>query len=118
MPRSEQQYLEDIVESAGAISAFVNGLDQEAFSRDDLVRSAVAYKLLIIGEAATHLSGRLREENPGISWDDIVGFRTILAHVYFGLTWSRVHTTAVDHVPGLERDARRLLSEYPATEES
>ncbi len=110
MPRPERQYLQDIVEACAAIQGFVLGFDRERFIVDDLVRSAVAYKLLIIGEAASHLAS-VRERNPEIAWDEIVGFRVILAHVYFGLTWGRVWKTATESIPRLRDDVRQMIEQ-------
>ena len=50
--RREELYLTDMVEAADAISQFVLGVEQDAFSQNDLLRSAVLQKLIIIGEGA------------------------------------------------------------------
>ena len=49
--RREVLYLSDIVEAADHIAEFISGIDLDDFARSELVRSAVAQKLLIIGEA-------------------------------------------------------------------
>ena len=54
--RSEQLYLTDIVEAADAIARFLDGVDGDTFMGNDLIQSAVLQKLLIIGEAAAHIS--------------------------------------------------------------
>ena len=64
MPRRDDLYLADIVESAESIRSFLEGLgshDRQAFIEDDLVRSAVLQKLSVIGEAATRVSEGTRK---------------------------------------------------------
>ncbi len=43
--RREELYLTDMVEAADAISQFLLGVEQDAFSQNDLLRSAVLQKL-------------------------------------------------------------------------
>lgn len=50
--RREGLYLTDMVEAADAISQFLLDVEQDAFSQNDLLRSAVLQKLIIIGEGA------------------------------------------------------------------
>ncbi len=50
--RREELYLTDMVEAADAIGQFLLGVEQDAFFQNDLVRSAVLQKLIIIGEGA------------------------------------------------------------------
>ena len=58
--RREELYLRDIVEAANHIAGFIAGLDPMSFQESELVRSAVAQKLAIIGEAAARVSDELK----------------------------------------------------------
>ena len=62
--RREELYLRDIVEAAGHIAVFIAGLDFARFEESELVRSAVAQKLSIIGEAAARISDDLKSRYP------------------------------------------------------
>ena len=42
---------------------------------------------------------------------DIVGFRNIAVHEYFGVSWRIVWVTATDDVPDLHARVSRILSE-------
>ena len=75
--RSDDLYLSDIVQAADSIARFVEGLDEDRFIGDDLVRSAVLHKLTVIGEAAARVSSKLKRSHPGSPWVDIVGFRNM-----------------------------------------
>ena len=50
--RREILYLTDIVEASDHIAAFLSGIPFEKFEQSELIRSAVAQKLGLIGEAA------------------------------------------------------------------
>ncbi len=82
--RRESLYLTDIVEAADHIAEFIAGADSEQFRKSELLRSAVVHKLSVIGEAAARVSGDLRARNPQVPWPQIIAFRNILVHAYFG----------------------------------
>lgn len=88
--RREILYLTDIVEAADYIATFIAGLGFEEFQESELVRSAVVQKLAIIGEAASRLSDDLRARNSHVPWPQIVAFRNVLVHAYFGIDWWEV----------------------------
>lgn len=107
--RREARRLRDILEACEAIEGFLEGVDEERFRGDDLLRSGVLLKLLIIGEAANQLGKPFHDEHPEIPWADIVGLRNILIHAYFRVDWSIVWTTAANEVPALRDQIGRLL---------
>jgi uncharacterized protein with HEPN domain len=84
--RTEALYLDDMVEAAEAIERFLNRVEKETFLSDDLYQSAVLQKLIVIGEAAAHLSPALRERHRDIDWPDIIGLRNVAVHNYFGVS--------------------------------
>jgi len=51
----------------------------------ELVRDAVLWNLLVLGEAAKQVPAHIRLEHSAIEWRKISGFRDVLAHGYFGL---------------------------------
>lgn len=109
--RREELYLADIVEAADAIERFIEGIQRKDFADDELRRSAVLQKLIVIGEAAARLSVDFREHHSEVEWPDIVGFRSIAVHEYFAVDWSIVWVTATQDVPGLRREVARILAE-------
>lgn len=58
--RPEKLYLTDILEAAEAIRNFCKGVTYVQFEEDDMRRSAVLQKLIVIGEAAGRLSPGFR----------------------------------------------------------
>lgn len=97
--RREQLYLNDIVEAAEHIAAFIEGSDFEAFRESEMMRSAVVQKLAIIGEAAARLPEALKNAHAEVPWARIVAFRNILIHAYFGIDWEEVWRAAKNRCP-------------------
>jgi uncharacterized protein with HEPN domain len=111
--RSDRLYLADIVQACDAVSAFVQGRDEASFANDDLVRSAVLFKLVVIGEATGKVSPKLRSAHPSAPWLDIISFRNFAVHTYFGVDWSIVWTTATGDVPRLRNEIATILAALP-----
>jgi uncharacterized protein with HEPN domain len=83
--RHDRLYLNDIVEAADHIAEFIAGADFQAFQGSEMLRSAVVQKLGVIGEAAARVSADLTSRHPEVPWPQIVAFRNILIHAYFGI---------------------------------
>ncbi len=93
--------------------AFVKGRDEASFTSDDLVRSAVLFKLVVIGAAAGKVSAALRAAHADVPWPDIVSFRNFAVHAYFGVDWSIVWSTATEDVPSLHGKVAAILAALP-----
>ena len=113
--RREKLYLEDIIEAANAIASFVQGQTVESFESSNVLESAVAYQLMIIGEAVSRLSDDLKKRYPETPWGDIAGLRNQAVHNYFGLIWDQIWDTATEEVPALRAQVQEILErEVPA----
>jgi uncharacterized protein with HEPN domain len=109
--RPEKLYLIDIIEASKAIHRFTETVSQDEFLQDELRQSAVLQKLIIIGEAASHLPNNFRERHNDIEWEDIVGFRNIAVHEYFAVLWPIVWNTAMRDVPELYKKVLIILTD-------
>ena len=86
------------------------GADFEAFQKSELLRSAVVQKLAIIGEAAARVSEDLKTRHPQVPWPQIVAFRNILVHAYFGIDWDVVWRAARNRCPVLREQVAGILA--------
>jgi uncharacterized protein with HEPN domain len=108
--RRDYLYLTDVVEAADAIGRFITGQSRETFISDELVQSAVLQKLIIIGEAVSHLSAEFRAGYSDIEWTDIIAFRNIAVHVYFAVDWSIVWVASTHDAPLIRQQIKDILA--------
>ena len=82
MSRDVRVYLADIADRCERVARYVEGLDQDAWSKDERTQDAVVRNLEVIGEAVKRLPLDLRADHPEVPWQDIAGLRDILIHEY------------------------------------
>jgi uncharacterized protein with HEPN domain len=107
--RNDRDRLVDIAAAARAIEGFVAGYNAPSFADNDLVRSAVFAKLVIIGEATRNLSPLFTDVHPHIPWAQIIGTRNRIAHGYDQVDWDIVWHIATVDVPKLLGDVDAIL---------
>lgn len=111
--RHESLYLSDILEAANYIAEFIAGIGFEEFGESELIRSAVVKKLATIGEAAARISEDMKSRHPEVPWPQIISFRNILVHAYFGIDWDIVWRAAKDRCPILREQVAEILRAEP-----
>ncbi len=95
--------LQDIISAADDILSF---LDE---SRDKRTILAIERSIEIIGEAARHLSGELKQHYPEIPWQDIVGMRNKLIHEYAKTNKDTVLAVAIHDIPILRKQINDII---------
>jgi len=108
--RRDDLYPNDIIEAADHIAAFLSATNFEGYLNSELIRSAVMQKLAIIGEAAGRISDELRGRYSQIPWPQIMAFRNILVHAYFGIDWNEVGKSARVDCPALRGQIADILT--------
>ena len=103
-------YLWDMLSAAREIAAFTQGVSWAEFEENRQLRYAVERLLLIIGEAANHVSEEFQPGHPEIPWLLIIGQRHVLAHDYGEILVERVWLTATRNIPELIILLERTLS--------
>lgn len=67
-------------------------------------------KLAVIGEAAARISEELKGRHAQIPWPQIVAFRIILIHAYFGIDWNEVWKATRVDCPALREQVAGILA--------
>lgn len=104
-------YLEDIVESIEIIEGFVSGVTQPAFEANLEKQDAVIRRLAIIGEAVKNVPIDIRAKYPEVPWRDAAGLRDVVVHEYFGVSLEVIWGVAVQELPVLKAQIRRIQEE-------
>jgi uncharacterized protein with HEPN domain len=113
--RREELYLADLVDNARAVRGYLDGVTRERWDAEDILRDAVLYRMLLLGEIASALPDELRDRYPDVAWRQIRAFRNLAVHKYFGVDWAVVWKIAQEEPPLLERQVLAIISaEYPA----
>jgi uncharacterized protein with HEPN domain len=92
------------------IIIFTDGCVEADFRQYELIWSAVAYQMIVLGEAAKRLSLEARERNGDVQWKYVVGMRDILSHKYDTINLGEVWRTAGVDVPALLVQLREIQS--------
>ncbi|MCW5908070.1 MAG: DUF86 domain-containing protein [Chitinophagales bacterium] len=105
-----KRYLEDALHSIGRIEKFQNTVKCfEEYEQNEMVKSAVQWRLSVIGEA---LSNALREE-PALKITNsrrVVDMRNKLIHGYDEVEDNVVWNVLVKHLPLLKNEVTILLN--------
>jgi uncharacterized protein with HEPN domain len=110
--RTDRLRLLDAIEQIELIVTF-SERGREAFFADLLVQSAVLHRLALLGEACRGLSSVVRSAHPEIPWPQIIAFRNVVIHEYFGVDLDLVWTIVAEHIPTLGPQIQSVLLSLP-----
>ena len=72
-------------------------------------------RLIEVGEAISHIDGRLLSQSPEIAWREIKNMRNHLAHNYFGTDEQIIAEVVDQQLAPLAKAVNRLLSGEPSS---
>lgn len=101
--------LRHVLDSAGRIANYVEGVDEAAFLSNRMLQDAVIRNLEVIGEACANLSEDLTQSHPDIPWQKASAIRNRLVHGYFDVDLRVVWRTARESLPPFARQVRALV---------
>jgi uncharacterized protein with HEPN domain len=104
--------MQHMVEAADSIAAYVARGRQE-YSRDEAVRDAILFRIVVIGEAAKTVVQRdpdLARELSEVEWSALARMRDRITHQYWAVDAQIVWDTAVEEIP----EIRAILADAVA----
>jgi len=106
--RDDAERLRDILDAIREVERYLEKGRGE-FDANELVQVWLLHHLQIIGEAARGLSRTLRSKHPEVPWADVIAFRNLVVHEYFGIDLQEVWDTAVNDLPPLKKQVEEML---------
>ena len=79
---SDLDRIQHILDCIARIKRLASGMDRDSFRSDPALADAVAYNIMIIGEATRCSSDAFKETHPDVPWKQIRAMRNILVHDY------------------------------------
>lgn len=101
--------LKHIADACQEALDFIKGITRQELENDRMLSLALVKELDIIGEAANHISSELKNRHPDVSWQDMIGMRNRLVHVYFGINYDIVWQTITENLPILLAQINDIL---------
>ncbi len=109
MSRSDQVYIQDILDSIEFILKYIENKTELEFLNDSMLQDAVIRRFEIIGEAATKISDTVKDQNPGVQWRLMKAMRNKLIHEYFGVSAVTIYSTIHLDLPILKQQLDSLI---------
>ena len=107
--KDDLTYLHHIYDAAETIFEYLKDIDFPQFQSEKMRIDAVIRELMIIGEAASHVSESFKEKHSAIQWKKIRGMRNFLVHEYFGVNIKVVWDTCHNNLPELHKTIKNEL---------
>jgi uncharacterized protein with HEPN domain len=111
--RDERERLRDIRDAIASIRAHLRLARENpdtAAGDEALLRDALLFQFVVIGEAVKHLEADTRAAEPDVPWSDVAGLRDLIAHEYFRIEVERILEVVERDLPPLEAAIDRILA--------
>ena len=87
----DEQRIEHIWHCISRIQAVATTTSREDLPDNELAQESLFFNLMVLGEAANHLSDEFHAAHSEIPWSKIIGMRNVLIHDYsdidFDIAW-------------------------------
>ena len=104
-------YLEVILRAVEKIEAFIDGVSEEMFLRNEMMKSACLMELIVIGEYGGKVSQELKDRFSDIEWQQMKAARNFFVHAYDYVDWMKVWFSINEVVPSLKTKIEKIIAE-------
>lgn len=102
MTRDYTLFVKDILDAIKAVEKFVGKLSYKEFLKDEKAKSAVVWKIQVIGEATKNIPKSVRDDYEDLPWKFMARIRDKIAHFYFGIDHKIVWQVATEKLPAIK----------------
>jgi uncharacterized protein with HEPN domain len=111
-PLSDELRVRHVIDAINEIESYLHNISKEEFLANSEKRFATIKQIEIIGEACARISPTVKEKYPEVEWKNIIGFRNISIHEYFGVSFQIVWQIAQNDLPVLKQQFSKILVEF------
>jgi uncharacterized protein with HEPN domain len=102
--------LRHMLDASLEIRQYVQSAKRQDLDQDRKLVHSLVRLFEIIGEAASQVSDKLKDNVPEIPWFVIIGMRNRLIHAYFDINLDVVWKTSTQDIPLLIKELAKLVS--------
>jgi uncharacterized protein with HEPN domain len=111
-PLSDELRVRQVLDAIKEIESYLLNISKEEFLASSEKRFATIKQLEIIGEACARISTSIKENYPEVEWKNIIGFRNISIHEYFGVNFQIVWQIVQLDLPMVKQQFLKILMEF------
>ena len=106
---ADKDRCEHILKSIAFIEKYTDGLSEDDFLRDEVLKRAIVREFEIIGEASNYLSKEVKNLNNEIEWPKIISLRNRLIHEYMEINYRTVWEILTEEISTLKKNIELVL---------
>ena len=111
MTRQYKLFIQDILDAITDIEEFIGDRDFIMFIEDDRTKSAVVWKINVIGEATKNIPKPIQEKYKTVPWKYMARMRDKIAHFYFGVDYEIVWEVMKQQLPEIRAHIEEILDD-------
>jgi uncharacterized protein with HEPN domain len=115
-PLNDELRVRHVLDAIKEIESYLQNVSLEEFLSKSEKRFATIKQLEIIGEACARISPTIKVKYPEVEWTNIIGFRNISIHEYFGVNFQLVWQITQNDLPVLKEQFSRILAGLESNE--
>ena len=112
-PKDPRVRLLHMLEACDRTARLVEDRTREDLDSDEMLRLALQYLVLTLGEAAKNIPQEVQTKAPGIPWRAVTASRDRMAHGYFDINLDILWTMVSTDIPALRQALNTLLGPAP-----
>lgn len=92
---------------------FARDRNRADLDSDDTLAHALIRCIEVVGEAASQVTPRFRDEHPNIFWSAMIGMCHRLVHAYVNIDLDVLWSTVTEDLPPLAGQLAQILRRFP-----